>query len=79
MTPNGIVRYYIVRYKRQDGNGNETVLNPVKMQSQEIEGLLPSINYVVNVQAFTVKVGPAALITVSTNAKSLFSFVGREL
>ena len=30
-TPNGFIRYYIVRYWRQDGTGNVTELDPVNM------------------------------------------------
>ena len=71
-TPNGVIRYYIVEYMLSDGTGNKTRFKFVKEHMQEIGGLIPSTNYNVTVQAFTVGVGPAASITVMAAAISKF-------
>ena len=56
-----------------DGTGNKTRSNFVKERMQEIGGLIPSTNYTVAVQAFTVGVGPAASITVMAATISNFT------
>ena len=73
--PNGVIKYYIVEYMLSDGTGNRTRFNLVKMLSQEIGGLMPSTNYNVTVQAFTVGVGPTASIIVMAVAISNFTLI----
>ena len=73
-TPNGVIKYYIVEYMLSDGTGNKTRFNFVKERIQEIGSLMPSTNYTITVQAFTVGVGPAASITVVAAAISNFTF-----
>ena len=70
VTPNGIVRYYIVGYMLADGSGTKMVFDYVKGLSQMINNLRESTKYRVTVQAFTVGVGPAASITFELHAIS---------
>jgi hypothetical protein len=67
-SPNGIIRYYIVKYQREDGTGNETELDPVKGLHVSINNLAHSKSYVVTVQAFTVGLGPPAEAVVQSVA-----------
>ena len=69
LTPNGIIRHYIVQYWRQDGTGNVTAIGPLEGLNVSLN-LAPSTAYNVYVQAYTVGYGPAASIHVITPALS---------
>ena len=70
LTPNGIIRHYIVHYWRQDGTGNRTAVGPVEGLNVSLLNLTPSTVYNVSVQAYTVGYGPAASIDVISHSIS---------
>ena len=54
--PNGIIIMYEIRYREYNNNGPYNMTNTTNTQ-YSIEGLLPNINYTIEVRAYT-SVGP---------------------